>query len=1219
MGLKNFEKFDEYYEQKKNNPNLFYSVKINETDIIKGKLMIEETPRFKALIIPDYKSGTDEIIKAKLGQQGIKAILNYYYKGGIIVITGKSGTLFEDFGLIQKGTYDRSRLFKMDTSERKVGMIGCSQLNNKPFDPNVDDFEQRMICMSYFNSRRIGLSSTFKTIKKDQSFQTLLELNSNDENLVLVDSKDGLIYSLTEEEKKYNPLILFKSNEKNGQLFVLNYNPLLAGSDIHPTLNVLMLIFSNELFINSKVNVKTLTGNSIMPAGESGFEIDIETSFKNYYDKKIKNLKIYYFIPNNMDWSLISKNCMKQSDLSEVPNNVKNRRSFTSETDYLLCQFENVPEYENITIANKISILNYAATQLKEKVEMLDEIAVFNDYNGTEKIFVEYSKVDCQSAAVLRASINIDPMGNYPVYGNGTMKDNSIKIENKGESEALDVEYYGTYSILAPLVDHSEQDVIAYRLKYYVDYYNKNNFFVPFSDNHTEEDFIAPYLLSDKGVYIVLDWDAPVLVSKVIDSSGRIPEIPNITNIEFSPFPINSTIEIIRQINYKYSDRFYKIASQRLTLFVDDTTPEGAKTLYGDNIPGEILDPVFEDRAKIDLIFIRQDLYYYDDQNFINPENINENIIFSVDKMEKYEDKTNCEPTRAVAHSKIIKEGYYTNREEDKKKNITQPHIWSNRLFEVCNLKVIDPTNEEQIIKQFGNLETYKPVHYIYSNKNKNITQPDQIMDFFAVNKTYGYHQEYPQIKFLYLHRYDFTVENKYCIYGGRIIINIKEKEIKNSSQVTISPDQIAVYNVTFNNGNITIYFKRGLMSNEQFGKDMNLIINIEGLNSQKNETFKIIVEALKYDISSPQDYDKYIFIYEKEAVFQYTSAFSFPALEIKSRLNRTFNSYEIIEPFSRYGVYIQEINHRCVYLTSEAHYGYDPGITANLPAGVDSISHLGINPVPFVEYVQAGIHPYTPSTETTSRIKWKDIWGREWYQPIRSTYGDYVVVPPPVKNFVMTSTFEILRNGKQIMEWPSDENVQIHLHIKLLNNYLKYWDITRCLQNNIRFVPKNYEDIYNGFPQVHEESLEDDLKDEELKGDNMYIKQGSYSSYGICYYDKGTVVRGKNVTNEVMEKIKYATLCEESRDPNKIEECMQKLKDIPTVNKSPEDWDMDKLWNYSPLIEKFYPEEYIDNQMWTMNSYEYEDSDVNKGYKGHMDNQLPNYDNLKLKPFNLI
>ena len=86
----------------------------------------------------------------------------------------------------------------------------------------------------------------------------------------------------------------------------------------------------------------------------------------------------------------------------------------------------------------------------------------------------------------------------------------------------------------------------------------------------------------------------------------------------------------------------------------------------------------------------------------------------------------------------------------------------------------------------------------------------------------------------------------------------------------------------------------------------------------------------------------------------------------------------------------------------------------------------------------------------------------------------------------------------------------------------------------------------------------------------------------------------------------------------------MQRLKDIPTVNKSPKDWNMTKLWNYSPLIESYYPEGYITNEMWTMNSYEYEDTDVCKSYPFHMDNQLPIYDNTPVvgtfyKPVNII
>ena len=43
--------------------------------------------------------------------------------------------------------------------------------------------------------------------------------------------------------------------------------------------------------------------------------------------------------------------------------------------------------------------------------------------------------------------------------------------------------------------------------------------------------------------------------------------------------------EIIKQVNYRVSDRFYKLASQRLMAFIDTTTPEGAKTIYNGKNP----------------------------------------------------------------------------------------------------------------------------------------------------------------------------------------------------------------------------------------------------------------------------------------------------------------------------------------------------------------------------------------------------------------------------------------------------------------------------------------------------------------------------------------------------------------------------------------------------------------------------------------------------------
>ena len=1212
------ENFELYLDKKKENPTKFYSSKLNETAINQGVLDIDGVPRFGILIVPDYKLGTDSIIKSKLGENGKKNILNFYENGGIIIITGKSGTLFEDWGLIKKGTYNRTELFSINDSKRLVGINSCLDLYNKPFNSEENDFEERVLCMSIYSIRRIALSTTFKTINKDESFRTLLEINSTDEKLIITDTKTGLPRSLTEEEKKYNPLVLYKSNEKNGQLFVLNYNPLFKGSHINPAFNTLMLSLSKQIYLTSKASVKTLTGEAIIPAGESGIEIGINTTFQNLYDSEIKDFKIYFFLKDNMSWASVPDNCEKKNDFQNIPNKITAKRSFQSKNDYLFCKLNIISKYDKIDFINKIKILNFAATQMKEKVEILNSIVSFIGDKNEEIIMTDNSRIDCQSPPLIRATINMNPLGTYPIWGYGSEHDNAIKVENKGEGDAFDVEYTGIITLLAPLEDWISQTNISYRLKLYVDYYNKNNYYIPFSDDHTEEDLINTTFLNNKGIVLVADWDAPVLQRKFVDTSKEGEKI-NILNMNLSRLFFNSTTETLREINYKNSDRFYKIAAQRLMVFVDDTTPEGAKTLYGDNIPIELKDPVFNDRAKIDLFFMRQDIYFYDDkeQNYVYPGGINNKIVFSLDKLAPYTIREKCIKNFGDnALGNILIPGYYTNREEDKKEKIIEPNIWENKLFEVCDLTVIDPTNEEQIIQQFGSLDSFKPVHYIFTNGNENIIDAQQIYNFISDGNRQGHHKDYPEIKFIYLHRCDLILDSKYFKYGGKIIIDIGNYKFENPNQVTSSPDQISINKIHYENGKIIIFFKRGLMSNENYGKNMSIVINIENLPLEEDHNFNITFEELIYDVSSPPEFEKYNKLYSKEITFKYVSAFSLPALQIKAKLNRTVNGLESIEPFTRIGLYVQEMYHRQVVAAPEAHSLKDPSVYSSY-ISFNHYSQLGMNTIPFFEYVTTG-DTYTPSSETTSRIEWMDIWGRKWSQPLKSTLIDFTIGSSRPKDNVMTTTFEILRNGKQILEWPSDENVQIHLHVKLLNNFLKYFEITRCLDNRIRFVPI---DIYEGHPIVYQnrDEFEEGLEDEEITGDNMYLREGGLSSYGICYNDKGTVLRGENITQDVFDKIKNMKLCPSTDNPEKIEECMNELKDIPTVNKSPKDWNMTKLWNYSPLVDKFYPEGYITNEMWTMNSYEYEDTDLVKGYKGHLDDQLPNYDNNLTKPFTAI
>ena len=284
---------------------------------------------------------------------------------------------------------------------------------------------------------------------------------------------------------------------------------------------------------------------------------------------------------------------------------------------------------------------------------------------------------------------------------------------------------------------------------------------------------------------------------------------------------------------------------------------------------------------------------------------------------------------------------------------------------------------------------------------------------------------------------------------------------------------------------------------------------------------------------------------------------------------------------------------------------------------GFSSITNLGISSIPFIEYMTVGKGQLIPGSPTTSRITWKDIWGRIWHQPIRSLFYDYAPIPPPLKNFIMTSTYKIIRDNKIIYEWPSDENVKILLKIKLLNNYPKYFEITRCKENKIRFIPQN---LFEQHSRVFTSQCYAEIKDSELpNSNNIFLREGGYASYGSCFTGEGSIVGGKKVEGEFLEKIKQATLCADYINEQSIAECAEKLKDITTLHKIDSSFDNTKIWNYSPQVESYYPKGYIEKDMWDLTHIDYDDNNMDKAYKYHNDNQLPNYDNGYIKPLNSI
>ena len=121
-----------------------------------------------------------------------------------------------------------------------------------------------------------------------------------------------------------------------------------------------------------------------------------------------------------------------------------------------------------------------------------------------------------------------------------------------------------------------------------------------------------------------------------------------------------------------------------------------------------------------------------------------------------------------------------------------------------------------------------------------------------------------------------------------------------------------------------------------------------------------------------------------------------------------------------------------------------------------------------------------------------------------------------------MTTTYEVLNKGKIITEWPSDENVQIHLHIKLLNNYLKLFDIISCKENEMNYISTNFDRLdYLQKVRTIENNVSYEVKKEDYNGNNMFMRQGVYTSYGVCYSHPDAIVGGKKIGNTYLEDVK--------------------------------------------------------------------------------------------------
>lgn len=118
-------------------------------------------------------------------------------------------------------------------------------------------------------------------------------------------------------------------------------------------------------------------------------------------------------------------------------------------------------------------------------------------------------------------------------------------------------------------------------------------------------------------------------------------------------------------------------------VFVDTATPEGANSYYPNGIPEGIKNLKKEYVAKKEFLWTRNDVYFYNDKNYILPENVNYTHVFSIDRYPSW--NGTCIPKFGDARAQIMVQGYFNHSLPFGLK----PNEYSNELLMHCDRQKI--------------------------------------------------------------------------------------------------------------------------------------------------------------------------------------------------------------------------------------------------------------------------------------------------------------------------------------------------------------------------------------------------------------------------------------------------------------------------------------------------------------------------------------------------
>jgi len=1187
---------------------------------------------FGMLIIPDIMMSEASFLKKTLAasKSKVQAFVN---DGGMVLTTGKGAFVTEAWGLVPDGTFNPRYTMSSPNLTWQYN-DGCEvNGNTEPADATEEEFKKSTLCFSAprwnGNSRIVtGLISAplLSIPEKSHGLKKLMYFRASDSvhRMLKHDEVSGVDQEL--DAGVSYPSVMYKTYGK-GHVVVNMGNPGYSSSYWQHVYNGFILAGTRPIAVDN-----TLDGdfNRTIPALEQ-VTISVTLKVVNYFTADLSASKLYVYTVNGTDVTGPSTCSVVTSGYPTAPSSISVGKVF-------LCSVT-PGKLSTTPFPFQVRIVDALVTQQKKDVVILWPHLEYNDANRNNQLVkVSYGvKIQSAASALLRADMNIDPSSVYPLHAYGSYIDNVMNCENKEETFAYHVEHISIVPIVSPLIDIMDQVYLSTAMVLDKDYYEKkvngqDRWLFPFPSEGGDKrkfDYLDWDLLYARADLLAADWDEGVKLFReartdlgLSKPKGIVPG-DHIMNANFQTNNDDDTF-LLKQFQFDDSDKFYEHAVQRLMAFLDVTTEQGAKSYFGDTIPDDWKCASNPNVGKRHVLFVRHDIFWW--KKYLMPFGLTDNDRNTFISLDRYSGNVGC-----GGADKYSNPGKFNNTDG----LIPSEYPSKIELTKVSGDKCRTRIDFDKIESATGG--KIKKIHYIVPIRE---SDGKRAGDFYGFDPSTGKNKEYPEVQFVYTFGLNVDVAPEDSRRGGEIVFTFDENDLPwedsrtaaANDYITVSADQIAVYKIYANNKKeLRIRFKRGQMPNEAYGRASHLQIFFEntkwaakGIDSTPR-TVKMDVFEMRYDIGKPeQQFEDWSHktVSGSSQTFSIRPAFNMPAIKLQFAINddveKSFmNPYELREPLIRYSMYEQElIAHRAVHGSLEFHPKTEPCIVTR-NGGFSTFTHVGTSSVPYREYVSTGTSLQIPAGTETGRVEWDDIWGRHFVQNVRSTIFEYPPIPPPLRNFVMTTTFEILdKQGKRMLGgWRSNENVDVHVQMKLLNNYPKWFEITACKENRVlqdctvegkKCGKARIYDTDNNF--VYPSGTDDGT---------LYFKRGQNASYGVCFADGTVKLEGETLTREQMDGILAMTLCAKNFNSDN-HTCETAHPGLPVLKRT--DYTVNgSEWNYASRVINYWPDGYIKENMWDLTHYDYDDNQFDKAYKYHMDNNLPHLGHGNTRPDNLI